>query len=280
MPIPKTIHYCWFGGNPLGPDELKCIDSWRHYFPDYKIKQWDESNFNVRCCSYVSEAYDAKQWAFVSDYARFAILHEHGGVYFDTDVEIIRSMDDIVARGPFMGFEIDANGYGNNCVSDSGFGLLVNPGLGLAANSGFSLLELILASYEADSFVRMDGTLNQKTVVARVTDILKTCGLADVGGIQTVAGVTIYPSDYFNPKDFQTGVINVTSNTRSIHHFKMSWLTPTQQREHRYKAAMLRRGMNAKHADLIAKVAAIARGGDYLKVLNKLSRMIHGGHNR
>ena len=128
--IPHVIHYCWFGGNPLGENELKCIGSWERFLPGYKIVRWDESNFDVRCCEYVSEAYDAKKWAFVSDYARFKILYDQGGLYFDTDVELIRPIDDLLAEGPFMGFEVDCG---------SGQQPYVNAGLGLAANSGLSL---------------------------------------------------------------------------------------------------------------------------------------------
>ena len=79
--IPKTIHFCWFGGNPLGAEELRCIESWKRFFPDYRIVRWDESNFDVNCCKYVAQAYSAGKWAFVSDYARFAILYEQGGLY-------------------------------------------------------------------------------------------------------------------------------------------------------------------------------------------------------
>ena len=104
--IPKIIHYCWFGGNPLPDLAVKCIDSWKKYCPDYEIKRWDESNFNLNCCDYVKEAYRAKKWAFVSDYARFKVLYDEGGLYFDTDVELIKPIDDILARGPFMGVEI------------------------------------------------------------------------------------------------------------------------------------------------------------------------------
>lgn len=103
--IPKVIHYCWFGGNPLPSLAEKCIASWRKYLPDYEIKRWDESNFDVNIIPYTKQAYEAKKYAFVSDYARFWILYNYGGLYFDTDVEVIRSMDDIIAAGPFMGCE-------------------------------------------------------------------------------------------------------------------------------------------------------------------------------
>lgn len=249
--IPKLIHYCWFGGNPLGPDELRCIESWRKFFPEYKIVRWDESNFDVRCCPYVSQAYDAKKWAFVSDYARFAILYEHGGLYFDTDVEAIRPMDDIVANGPFMGFETDAVGSGNSYS--------VNPGLGLAATPGLGLYRLILASYENDDFIKADGTLDQTTVVVRTTDILRSCGLKDVPGIQKVEGVTVYPSEYFNPKNLYTGDIHITENTRTIHHFSMSWFSKKKMFEYRAASWGIKRGLSLTTAGRIACIVAILR---------------------
>ena len=101
--IPKIIHYCWFGRNPLPDSAKKCIESWRKFFPEYEIKEWNEDNFDVHLIPYVEEAYNAKKYAFVSDYARFWILYFYGGVYFDTDVEVIRPMDDILAKGGFMG---------------------------------------------------------------------------------------------------------------------------------------------------------------------------------
>lgn len=258
MAIPKTIHYCWFGGNPLGPKELDCIESWRKYFPDYDIVRWDESNFDVRCCPYVSQAYDAKKWAFVSDYARFAILYEHGGLYFDTDVEVIRPMSDIVANGPFMGFERDACGSDGGCT--------VNPGLGLSAAPGLGLYKRILACYEADEFIRADGTIDQTTVVTRTTKILRSCGLKDTPGIQEVAGVAIYPSEYFNPKDFRTGEINVTANTRSIHHFGMSWYSESDKYRHALESKLLKRFPVGNTAHRIAMTATAIRFGEFKRI--------------
>ena len=103
--IPRTIHYCWFGGKPLPRDAEKYILSWKKYLPDYEIKRWDESNFDVNSIPYIKEAYAAGKYAFVSDYARLKILYEHGGIYFDTDVEVIKPLDDILSKGGFMGFE-------------------------------------------------------------------------------------------------------------------------------------------------------------------------------
>ena len=123
--IPKVIHYCWFGGNPLPASAKKCIASWRKYLPDYEIKEWNESNFDVNIIPYTAEAYKAKKYAFVSDYARFWIFYKYGGLYFDTDVEVIKNMDDIIAKGPFMGCENEAKA-GATPVQ-----LGVAPGLGL-----------------------------------------------------------------------------------------------------------------------------------------------------
>lgn len=105
--IPKIIHYCWFGRGPLPELAQKCIASWKKYLPDYEIKEWNEDNFDVNIIPYTAEAYQAKKYAFVSDYARFWILYQYGGIYFDTDVEVIRPMDDIISKGNFMGFETD-----------------------------------------------------------------------------------------------------------------------------------------------------------------------------
>ena len=119
--IPKIIHYCWFGGKPLPKSAIKCINSWKKFFPDYEIKEWNESNFDVNMIPYTKEAYAAKKYAFVSDFARFWVPHEYGGIYFDTDVEVIRPMDDIIARGAYLGME-------NRTA--------INPGLGMAAPAG------------------------------------------------------------------------------------------------------------------------------------------------
>lgn len=103
--IPKIIHYCWFGRNPLPKSAIKCIESWKQFFPDYQIKEWNEDNFNVNITLYTREAYEKKKYAFVSDYARYWILYNYGGLYFDTDVEILKSFDSIIEKGPFMGAE-------------------------------------------------------------------------------------------------------------------------------------------------------------------------------
>jgi len=214
--IPKTIHYCWFGRNPLPASAQKCIASWRKYLPDYEILEWNEDNFDVNSIPYTSQAYAAKKYAFVSDYARFKILYEHGGLYFDTDVEVIRPMDDIIERGPFMGFEIDPKPLSTAGAVAPGLGLGVNPGLGLYAE--------LLEKYKNLQFINPNGGYNQTTIVTYTTELLVQKGLKPMNGIQNVAGVTIYPKDFFNPFEDNTGRLKITVNTRSIHWYSKTWL--------------------------------------------------------
>lgn len=213
--IPKIIHYCWFGGNPLPTLAQKCIESWKKYCPDYEIRRWDETNFDVNCCDYVREAYEARKWAFVSDYARFKILYENGGVYFDTDVELIKPIYDIVENGAFMGLEE----AGKVCVAS---------GLGLAANIGLPLLEEILDSYHHSHFGKVENG-SYETVVTRVTNIILKHGNIFPDKITEVEGITIYPPEYFCPLNYYTGEMKITENSRSIHHYTASWLNKTKR---------------------------------------------------
>ena len=216
--IPKKIHDCWFGGNPLNDMGKKCIESWKKYLPDYEIIEWNESNFDINCCDYVREAYEAKKWAFVSDYARFKILYENGGVYFDTDVELIKPIDDIIERGSFMGCECK---YFDTLTSPAKLG--VNPGLGIAAPAGHEFYAQIIERYHTFHFLNENGTHNLKTIVQYTSELLTEHGLKLTDDIQFVCGIYVYPYDYFNPKDFDSGIIEKTANTRSIHHYVASW---------------------------------------------------------
>ena len=213
--IPKIIHYCWFGRNPLPESAVKCINSWMKYFPDYEIKEWNEDNFDVNIIPYTREAYEAKKYAFVSDYARMWILYRYGGIYFDTDVEVIKPMDDIVARGPFMGIELEVKGENFS---------FVNPGLGLGTPPGLDIYRDILDYYHQSHFLLDDGTFNMFAIVKITTAALCSYGLSSSNELQQVAGVWIYPRDYFNPLDDNTGKLVITDNTRSIHWYTKTWL--------------------------------------------------------
>ena len=212
--IPKIIHYCWFGKKELPPLARKCIASWREFLPDYEIKEWNEDNFDVWAIPYTKDAYNARKYAFVSDYARFWILYNYGGVYFDTDVELIAPLDDILAKAPFMGLEI------------AGEHPAVAPGLGMAAEPGLQLYNEILERYHTMSFTTPDGTINPYSMIPMVTELLKSKGLSGNGDIEHIANITIYPPSWFNPYDYLTGRMKKTSDTKSIHWFAMSWMQP------------------------------------------------------
>jgi len=210
--IPKVIHYCWFGGKPLPESADRYIESWKKHFPDYEIVQWNESNFDVESTAYTKEAYQAGKYAFVSDYARFWVLYNYGGVYFDTDVEVIAPMDDILEKGPFMGCERTFAGK-----------YAVAPGLGIAAVPKMEIYEQLLKMYDGIRFLNEDGSLNQVTIVSYTTELLCRYGFVAEDRIQHCAGMDIYPVEYFCPLDYRTGVLTVTENTRTIHHYAASW---------------------------------------------------------
>lgn len=227
--IPKVIHYCWFGGNPLPKSAQKCIASWRKYLPDYEIKEWNENNFDVNIIPYTAEAYKAKKYAFVSDYARFWILYKYGGLYFDTDVEVIKNMDDIIAKGPFMGCENEAKAGATPAQ------LGVAPGLGLGVNPGLGLYGEILEDYKTSHFITANGELDLKTIVDRTTEVLCKYGLQNTSKIQEVAGVLIYPKEYFCPKEYFSGKLNVTSNSYCIHWYGASWVPKSRKLKNKLK---------------------------------------------
>lgn len=221
--IPKIIHYCWFGGNPLPKSALKCIESWKKFFPDYEIKEWNESNFDISQNLYIRQAYEAKKYAFVSDYARYQILYKYGGIYFDTDVEVIKPFNDILSRGSFFGCETDGN-------NKTGAKIKVAPGLGCAVTAGNRFYEEMLNLYSELSFYNPDSTLNTTTIVEYTTDLLLKHGLVNSPKIQCVDDIYIYPKEYFNPRNNNTGKLTKTGKTHSIHWYDMSWLSVKQRR--------------------------------------------------
>ena len=215
--IPKIIHYCWFGRNPLPSSAKRCINSWKKYLPDYEIKEWNEDNFDVNSIPYTRDAYAAKKYAFVSDYARFWVLYHYGGVYFDTDVEVIRPMDVFIAKGPFMGWEKP----GSTGVYS------IAPGLGLAANKEQPLYQEILHGFEHLNFYDENGERNNYSMIPLVTDLLTQKGLKKDGSMQVIDDVILYPSEYLCPMEYFTGKVTITDNTYAIHWYSMTWLPKT-----------------------------------------------------
>jgi len=206
--IPKKIHYCWFGGKPLPEITQKCIQSWKKYCPDYEIIQWNESNFDLDYNIYVKEAYQAKKWAFVSDVARLQVLVEHGGVYLDTDMEVLKPLDEILKCESLTGFESDAQ---------------IATGI-LACEKGNVMMTELLHCYDDIHFKKEDGSLDLTTIVERLTKVCLRHGLELNNSLQVVNGLTVYPKDYFYPKSIVTGELIMTENTCAIHHYDGSWL--------------------------------------------------------
>ena len=224
--IPKVIHYCWFGGKSIPKEYLGYIESWKKYLPEYEIKRWDESNFDIHCNRFVEAAYNAKKYAFVSDFARFSILEKWGGVYFDTDVEVIRKLDEVINAGPFLGEQVKGR---------------VAAGLGMAAEPNMEFYRRIVELYNNMNFDLSMDSNKQVTVVQHVTDMLIEYGYnPEDNGIQKICGINIYPPDYFNPQDFQTGIITLTNNTHTIHHFAESWKPSIERKLHNFEVVMNR----------------------------------------
>ncbi len=206
--IPKVIHYCWFGHNPLPDLAIKCIDSWKKYCPDYEIVEWNEDNFNLKCNTYIKEAYEAKKWAFITDYVRLFVLYNYGGIYMDTDVELVKPIDDFLSLDSFSGFE------SSNAI----------PTGIMASCKKQKIFKEFLNYYNNRHFIKEDGTYDLTTNVVTITNICLEKGLIINNKYQKIDGFVLFPNDYFCPKDYLTGDIIMTNNTHAIHHFSGSWI--------------------------------------------------------
>ena len=205
------------------------MESWKKNCPDFKIIEWNEDNFKVDSCKYAAEAYANKKWAFVSDYARIKILEEHGGIYIDTDVEIIKPLNSLLDYKGFAGFEKELDGS---------FG--VNTGSMMGAEKHNEFLRQQLKKYEEYCFVENDR-LNLTTCVEYTTKLLLDYGLKLNNETQEVLNLTILPSDYFSPRNMKTGLVEETNNTVSIHRYAGSWADPVEQYGYTLKWKMIKK---------------------------------------
>lgn len=220
--IPKVIHYCWFGGNPMPNSALKCIESWKKFCPDYVIKEWNESNFDINCCDYIREAYESKKWAFVTDYVRLYAMVNEGGIYMDTDVEVLKPLDKFLCHKAFSGFESSGK---------------IPTGI-MACEKEYEPFKELLSEYNNRKFIMENGDFNVTTNVAYITNLFTRYGLKLDNSYQEVQGFVLYPMDYFCAKSFKTGIVHITDNTYTIHHFSGSWLTDEQKRLKEYRHMM------------------------------------------
>ena len=220
MSIPKVIHYCWFGKGKMPKLAKKCIKSWKKYCPDYEFVLHTEDNFDLTQNRYMREAYEAGKWAFVSDYARLKIIYDNGGIYLDTDVELIKPIDDLVKLGGFMGF--DEKG-------------IVATGLGFGAEKGNKIVSEFLKDYDDIPFILPDGSFDLTPCPDRNTEVLKRLGMDVDNKNQTFMDVTFLPDEYLCPMDYYTGKKTITDKTYSIHHYSASWTNSVTKRTTRIK---------------------------------------------
>lgn len=211
--IPKVIHYCWFGKKEI-PDNLqRCIESWKKVMPDYEIRKWDESNYDINKCDYIKEAYAEKKWAFVSDYARLDICYTYGGIYLDTDVEVVKPFDALLSLDGFCGMEI-----GKHALPDE-----ANVGLAMGLSKGLEMGRILRDDYHSLHFKKSDGSLDLTPCPVIQTRTLKKYGLISNNKTQVINGITVFPTEYFCPMNQYTGEMNLSPNTYSIHHYFGSW---------------------------------------------------------
>lgn len=220
--IPKVIHYCWFGGTPLPESAMRCIESWKKYCPDYEIRRWDESNYDITKNPYMHQAYQSKKWGFVPDYIRLDVIYRYGGIYLDTDVEMVKSFDELLQYDFFCGVEQDSR--------------YVALGLGFGAVKNNQTVKLLRDEYDGLHFLK-DGQMDLTPAPRINTAVLERMGYQYQPGVFTCGDVTVFGSEYFCPQNFITGETKVTEKTYSIHHYDSSWYSE----ESKYALALKRR---------------------------------------
>lgn len=214
--IPKTINYCWFGNNEKPLIVKKCIESWKKYCPDYKIIEWNEKNFDININNYVKEAYRQKKYAFVSDFARLWIIYENGGIYLDTDVELIRNIDDILENKTF--FATEDNIY-------------VNTGLGFGSQKNSEILKKLIDDYSDINFIGENGKMDKTTCPVRNTKVIEKYinTKVDFDKKTVINDICFYSKEFFCPLDYETKKMEITNNTFAIHWFSGTWMNKKEK---------------------------------------------------
>ena len=254
MSIPKIIHYCWFGGKPKPKLAEKCIKSWQKFCPDFQIIEWNESNFDITTAPlYVRQAYEVGRWAFVTDYVRLKAMLEMGGIYMDTDVEVIKPLEPYLHHRAFAGFETASR---------------VQTGL-LACEKDFPLFQEFLSYYDTARFLKEDGTHDTTTNVEILTKLCVRHGLKLDGRQQVVDGFAVYPTEVFCPVDYDTEKLHKTRKTVVIHWFAASWHTEEEERFLREEKLRQKRERNSNIRYAIGNKLFGEQGYEKLKAMLK-----------
>lgn len=252
--IPKIIHYCWFGGKPIPDDIKQYIGTWKMYCPDYEIREWNESNFDINQNTYCREAYEAKKWAFVTDYVRLKVLYEYGGFYMDTDVEVVKSLDSLRSFDALSGYESETH--------------IPTGTIGACRDNEW--IDMLLKDYEGRHFLLNDGSYDLTTNVVRITELTARTYNLYFNGQKIVFGenMVLLPFEYLCAKSLDDGKIYQTDNTYTIHHFKGSWLSD----EDKYCGQLgirMRKLMSRGLANHVAKYLAIVKYRGTLEALKE-----------
>ncbi len=243
--IPKIIHYCWFGRGEKPQLIQDCIASWKKYCPDYEIIEWNEDNFDFSSCQYAREAYEAKKWAFVSDYVRLCVLNEYGGIYFDTDLELLKPIDKWINEAEGL-LSFEARDF-------------VCLGI-IATNKNNELINDMIKEYESISFLENGNTLNMETNVRRMRKHLLKRGLKNNGKLQKVADFTILPQKYFFPCTFGMVFGKTPSNAYAVHHAASSWRDDAGKRKSSLRPYLVNKARNILGTDTIEKMKDLISG--------------------
>lgn len=232
----KKIHYCWFGRGKKPKIFYKCLKSWKKFYPDFEIIEWNEDNFDINCNDYVREAYDRKKYAFVSDYARLKVIYEQGGIYFDTDVEALKRIDDSILECGFFAKETFNT---------------INTGLGFCAEKNNKVIKKLLDDYNDEHFIK-NGNMDLTTCVERVTNYFKKIGYNFDEKIENINGILVFEPEYFCGFDVKNDNYLITKNTYNVHHYSGSWL-PKKEKYVSYLKRFLSKIIGIKNYDRLRK---------------------------
>ena len=217
--IPKKIHYCWFGEGDMPEKNKRCIESWKRTCPEYEIVRWDESNYDWTKNKYMKQAYESKKWGFVPDYARLDIVYSNGGIYLDTDVELIKKPDELLIYDGYMGFQRN---------------FWIALGLGFGAKKENLLIRQLRDYYNEIDFIDEHGMINLKAAPYYQTMFLKEKGIKCNNMLQMYKDNLILSTDYLDPLGYKNGRLHITDNTISIHHYDESWIDSNLKNKQMY----------------------------------------------